>query len=216
MRQRARNVSSVKQRDLDEGLRSRWERALDGSGPIRVVALLAPGVGAAVVVLVFLAVVNGSVTSGGVPLGMAALAFVVVSLGFWRESRVARLDRKMAEKLSRHEGWDEAIEFAGRPPGVDLIWHGTIWIATDKRLVQASRPLWWRPRQSPSVLWSVGYDDMTAIRSVRTRSRGESASFTTIVLALGAEELEMDFSPRKAKAILACVVDHTGLVVPPK
>jgi hypothetical protein len=35
---------------------------------------------------------------------MAARAFTVVSLGFWRQSRVARLDRKMTEELSRREG----------------------------------------------------------------------------------------------------------------
>jgi hypothetical protein len=145
---------------------------------------------------------------------MAALAFIVVSVGYWRQSRVARVDRKLAEELSRREGWDEAIEFAGRPPGVDLIWRGTIWIATDKRVIQASRPHRWRRGQPPSVLWSGGYDEITAVCSVRTRGGGESPRFTTIVLALGTDEVKMDLSPRKAKAILACVADHTGLALP--
>jgi hypothetical protein len=177
-------------------------------------APLAPGIGVAVVVFLLVAVVNGSATGGGIPLGMAVVAFITVSLGYWRESRVARLDRKVAEELSRREGWDEAIEFSGRSPGLDLIWRGTIWIATDKRLIRASRPLWWRPHQPPFVLWSADYDEITAILSVRTRSRGVGPSFTTIVLAVGSEELKMDFSPRKGKAILACVVEHTGLGAP--
>jgi hypothetical protein len=214
LRQRGHGVSSVNPRALDGGLRLRWERSLDGSGATRVMALLAPGIGAAVVVFVPVAVGKGSATGGGIPLGMAVVAFITVSLGYWRESRVARLDLKLADELSRREGWDETIEFAARSPGLNLIWRGTIWIATDKRLIQASRRLWWRPRQPPSVLWSADYDEIIAILSVRTRSRGEGPRFTTIVLALGNEELKMDFSPRKGKAILACVVEHTGLGAP--
>jgi hypothetical protein len=178
-------------------------------------ALLAPGIAAAVVVFLLVAVVQGSATGGGIPLGMAIIAFTTVSLGYRRQARVARLDRKVAERLSRREGWEETIEFAGRSPGLDLIWRGTIWIATDKRLIQASRPVLWRLRQPASVLRSVDYEEITAILSVRT-TRGEGPSFTTIVLALGSEELKMDFSPRKAKAILACLVDHTGLGCPVK
>jgi len=210
--QPGRGVSSVKPQALDEALRSRWQRALYGSGPARVMAILAPGLGVAAFVYLLVAVLQGS--SGGVPLGMAALALIVVSLGYWRESRVARLDRKVAEELSRRECWDEAIESAGRSPGLDLIWRGTIWIATDKRLIQASRQPWWRRRQPPFVHWSVDYDEITAILSVRTRSRGEGPGFTRIVLALGSKELKMEFSPRKAKAILASVVDHTELGSP--
>lgn len=65
-------------------------------------------------------------SSGG--LAIAALAFVVASLGFWRESRTGRFDRRVAEELLRRQGWDEAIEFAGPPRGVNLIRRGTIWI----------------------------------------------------------------------------------------
>jgi hypothetical protein len=213
LRQRGHGVSSVEPQAFDEGLRSRWERALDGSGPTRAMALLAPGIGVAVVVFLLVAVVKGSATGGGIPLGMAVVAFITVSLGYWRQSRVARLDHKVAEELSRRGGWNEAIEFAGRSFGVALIWRGTIWIATDKRLIQASRPLWWRPLQPPSVLWSADYDEIKAILSVRG-SRGEGPSFTTIVLALGSEELKIEFSPRNGRAILARVVEHTGLGAP--
>lgn len=191
-----------------EDMRSRWARAVDGSAPGRVITLLLPGLGVGVFVLLFLAIARGSVTSGA--LAIAGLAFTVVSLGRWRGSRAARFDRTVAEELLRRQGWDEPIEFVVRPVGVNLIWRGTFWIATDRRLIEASRPLWWRPRQPQSVLWSVGYDGITAIHSVSTRS-GQGPGVTTITLTLSSDQVKMTFSPRKAKAILASVTDHTGL-----
>ena len=97
-------------------------RAVDGSGPGRVIALLLPGLGVGVVVLLFLAIARGSVTGGA--LAIAGLAFIVVSLGRWRGSRAARFDRRVAEELLRRQGWDEPIEFVVRPVGVNLIWRG--------------------------------------------------------------------------------------------
>jgi hypothetical protein len=178
-----------------------------------VVAILMPGVRLAIVVVAFLAVTSGSVSSGA--LAIAMLAFILASFVFWRESRGNRLDHRVAEELLHRQGWDESIEVVGRPPGISLIWRGTIWIATDKRLIEASRPRWWRPHQPQSVLWSVSYDGITAIRRVRTRGGGETPRFTAITLAIGSDELKMSFSPRKAKATLASITDHTGLVVPP-
>jgi hypothetical protein len=122
-----------------ERLRARWERAAySGTAIERLFASLLPGVGVALFVIAFIALTQGRVSSGVA--AIAALAFIVCSWSMWRGSVARRFDRRTAEQLARRDGWGEPIEFAGRPVGANVIFRGTIWIATDRRLVEASRP----------------------------------------------------------------------------
>jgi hypothetical protein len=190
----------------------RFQQATESRGPTRLLALLLPGFIVAVFVIVFVAVTKGAVTGGAVI--TAVFGFIVFSWVYWRGSQARRFDLRAAQELSRQGGWTDAIEFAGRPAGANVIWRGTVWIATDRRLVEASRPRWWRRRQPASPLRSIGYEQITGIRPVRTAGGGETPRTTTVVLALGAEELKLQFSPRRAKEILASVTKHTGLIPP--
>jgi hypothetical protein len=118
-----------------------------------------------------------------------------------------------AERLARRDGWGEPIEFAGRPAGANVIFRGTIWIATDRRLLEASRPRWWRKHQPAWPLQTIGYQQITAIR-VRSRGGGEGPQVTTISLTLASGELQLDVAASKARALLAVLREHTGLALP--
>jgi cbb3-type cytochrome oxidase subunit 3 len=101
------------------------------------------GAGVAIFVILFFALTRGSVTSTA--LAMAILVFIGGAWSIWRGERRRRFDQKQAGALWRERGWDEPIEFAGR----DLIWRGSVWIATDRRLVEAKRARRWRPINDP-------------------------------------------------------------------
>jgi hypothetical protein len=191
----------------------RWERAADGGGAVRVAALLLPGLAVAIFVMVFIAVMKGSVSGGAIE--TAGFGFIVFNWVNWRGSVARRRDRMTAEILARRGDWDETIEFSRRPIANFSSRPGrTVWIATDRRLLEVSRARWRAPHEPPAVLQSVGYEQITEIRSVKSRGGGETARVTTIVFALRSEKLELTFPPTTAEALLTSVTQHTGLAAP--
>jgi hypothetical protein len=191
----------------------RWEHVADGGGAVRFAALLLPGLAAAVFVVASTAVSEGSVSGGAIE--TAWLGFVVVNWVNWRGSVARRRDRMTAETLARRGAWDETIEFSRRPVA-NFSWRPvrTVWIATDRRLLEVSRARRRAPDEPPAVLRSVGYEQITEIRSVKSRGGGETARVTTVVFAVGREDLELTFAPTTAKTLLASVTQHTGLAAP--
>lgn len=193
----------------------RWRSAVDSEDRRpRLAAIAVPGLIPAFAMVIIGALSKRSVT-WQVAVG-AAFFYALVTVPIWCGSYARRVDRRAAEELLRREGWDEPIQFAGRPLDLGQVVRPRIWIATDRRLIEATRPRWWRTRETASPLRSVSYKQMIEIRHVKEYSGNGEMPLISIEIGLESGKLDVALRNSRAKALLATLSEHAGLAVPAK
>ena len=189
---------------------SSWKHTLDsGNARRRRVAIAAPGAIVASAALVA-AAVSGTSHAGDVAV-VAVFLFALVTVPIGCGSFARRFDRACAEELARREEWNESIEFAGRPITLLLPLRPTIWVATERRLVEARRPRWWRAGEAASPLRTVRYEEMIEIRAEEAGGAGEMPGIS-IEIRLDSSKLHVLFLSSRGKALLAVLRERTGVV----